>query len=189
MDYERIEREESPQALRLARWIKRELNPHSIVDIGCATGFYLFPFERRICTGIDYNDKIDCGYRRHEKYGTIELLNYDLSKPLKPKYLKYSRYDLGLCLEVAEHIDEKFENVFIDNVTSLCRTLIFSAAPPEQTGDGHINLKAKAYWLKHFECRGMFYDAFESQAMLGYMRQGAHMGWFTNNAFIVTGRY
>jgi 2-polyprenyl-3-methyl-5-hydroxy-6-metoxy-1,4-benzoquinol methylase len=189
MDYERIEQEESPQALRLARWIKREINPKNIVDIGCATGFYLYPFEKHKYLGIDYNknDKYTL-FTRHKKYPKIELLNFDLSKPLKDE-LTLDRYDLGICLEVAEHIDEKFENIFIDNVVSLCRTLIFSAAPPGQSGDGHINLKAKAYWLKHFEHRGMFYDAFESQSLLGYMLQGAHMGWFTNNAFIVTGRY
>jgi len=189
MDYKKIEEEESPQALRLARWINRELNPQNIVDIGCATGFYLFPFKNINPLGIDYDENDQCRlFTKHRKYSEIELLNFDLTRSLK-ELSTLDRYDVGICLEVAEHIDEKFENIFMDNIVSLCRTLIFSAAPPRQTGDGHINLKAKAYWLKQFERRGMLYDAFESQAMLGYMQQGAHMGWFVNNAFIVSGRY
>jgi 2-polyprenyl-3-methyl-5-hydroxy-6-metoxy-1,4-benzoquinol methylase len=187
MDYKRIEEEESPQALRLARWIEKNLFPKSLIDFGCATGFYLYPYKNieRI-VGIDYYSDfpaeghmtVDCD---------IEFMNLDLRNSIT-KY-QLGRFDLGLCLEVAEHIDEKFENQFIDTLAEHCRTLIFSAAPPGQTGDGHINLKAKVYWLKHFERRGMLYDAFESQSMLGYMQQGAHMGWFRNNAFIVTGRY
>jgi 2-polyprenyl-3-methyl-5-hydroxy-6-metoxy-1,4-benzoquinol methylase len=187
MDYKKIEEEESPQALRLARWIKRELNPLSIVDIGCATGFYLYPFTCK-AVAIDFDKEIKSN-GNFKSLRNIDFYNIDLSKKIKHKDLTDQRFDVGLCLEVAEHIDEKFEDIFVDNIASLCRTLIFSAAPPGQGGDGHINLKAKVHWLRHFERRRMFYDAFESQALLGYMLQGIHMGWFTNNAFIVTGRY
>jgi len=188
MDHEKIEKEEAPQALRLARWIKRNFDPNNIIDIGCSTGFYLYPFRNRRTLGIDYNSKEKHGkIFRNKKYSEIEMLNFDLSKSISE--FKFERFDVGLCLEVAEHIDEKFENILIDNIVSLCRVLIFSAAVPGQGGDGHINLKHQPYWLKHFEVRGMFYDAAETIALRQYMLQGAHMGWFTNNMFIVTGRY
>ena len=68
-------------------------------------------------------------------------------------------YDIVLCLEVAEHIDNKFSDTFVDNITRHGETIIFSAAIPGQGGFRHVNEQFQSYWIKKFEDRGyMFLD-------------------------------
>jgi hypothetical protein len=78
---------------------------------------------------------------------------HDLTQPLR---LDFADFDLILCLEVAEHLPE-------DAAWTLCETisyhkhansrLVFSAALPGQSGEGHVNCQPPIYW------REMLYDA------------------------------
>jgi hypothetical protein len=49
------------------------------------------------------------------------------------------KYEFCLSLEVAEHLKQSSSSVFIDTLISLEDNIIFSAAFPGQTGQGHIN--------------------------------------------------
>ena len=43
-DYKEIEKEEFLQARRLSELLIQTVNPVRVVDFGCATGLYLFPY-------------------------------------------------------------------------------------------------------------------------------------------------
>jgi 2-polyprenyl-3-methyl-5-hydroxy-6-metoxy-1,4-benzoquinol methylase len=181
VDYDQIEREEAPQALRLARWITRRLKPRSIIDIGCATGFYLLPFGPEVtCQGIEINEEALA-----QSYRSLHIERVDIASE---KFTR-GRFDLGLCLEVLEHIPTDKSDAAVRNIAKLCRTLVFSAAQPGQGGDGHINCQRREYWIAAFSGEGMFYDEAETQDLIHYMARGYHMGWLVNNVMILTGRW
>jgi len=185
MDFTKIEAEEAPQALRLCRWITRELHPKSVVDFGCATGFYLRPFGRLIdCLGIE-NDFEAVAVAKKHCSASIAIMKDDLSKPL----ILGAKYDLGICLEVAEHMTPDGAVQLVRNIAKHVRTVVFSAATVGQGGEGHINCRYKEDWITMLHAHGLYYDAAETDSMISYMKHGYHMGWFINNAFVATGVY
>ena len=68
------------------------------------------------------------------------------------------KYDLGLSIEVAEHIDEKYADPFVDGLCAAADLIIFSAAMPYQEGDHHVNCQYPSYWIRKFESRGYYAD-------------------------------
>lgn len=94
------------------------------------------------------------------------------------------RYDLALCLEVAEHIDESLADDVVKTLTELAPVIIFSAALPNQGGHGHINCQPKEYWEHKFGKLNYVVDRDATQHFIDFMRQGYHMGWLINNVMI-----
>jgi len=74
----------------------------------------------------------------------------DLSKPFELE----GRYDLAICLEVAEHLPEKMAPILIQKLVAAAPAVLFSAALPGQLGAHHINEKMPAYWRALFERHG-----------------------------------
>jgi hypothetical protein len=69
-------------------------------------------------------------------------------------------FDLVQSLEVAEHIDPSYAELFIDNLVRHSNGLIcFSAAPPGQGGAFHVNEQPYDYWRAMFEQRS--YSAYD----------------------------
>jgi hypothetical protein len=94
------------------------------------------------------------------------------------------RYDLALCLEVAEHIDESLADDVVKKLTEFAPTIIFSAALPNQGGHGHINCQPKEYWEMKFGKMNYVVDRELTHHFIDFMRQGYHMGWLINNVQI-----
>ena len=71
---------------------------------------------------------------------------------------------MAISLEVAEHVDKKFSEVFVDNLVRHSDVVLFSAAIPYQGGFRHVNEQWQSYWASLFEARGFTsYDLFRSQ--------------------------
>ncbi len=59
-----------------------------------------------------------------------------------------------MSFEVAEHLEEQFADVFIDNITKLSDVVVFSAAIPQQGGTHHVNEQWASYWTEKFRKKG-----------------------------------
>jgi SAM-dependent methyltransferase len=126
--------------------------PKSVLDIGCGLGTWLKVFETYEV--VDYLG-IDGSYSENNML-LIESAKYietDLEKPININ----RKFDLIICLEVAEHLSEERSVNFIREMTNLSQTVIFSAAIPFQGGENHINEKYPQYWidlfkLNNFDC-------------------------------------
>ena len=112
--------------------------------------------EREITiTGID-------GIWVPHQYLVIPQINFfptDISKNLKNETSELwtlPKYDIIISLEVAEHIEQNLSDNFVKFITSHSNYILFSAAIPGQTGDGHINEQWPSYWAEKF-----FYYGFE----------------------------
>lgn len=71
---------------------------------------------------------------------------FDLEKPLDIK----EKYELLICLEVAEHISKARAKTFIQDLCKLSDLILFSAAIPGQSGTNHINEKWLSDWASDF---------------------------------------
>ena len=106
---------------------------------------------------------------------------HDLREPLNLG----RTFALITCIEVAEHIPAENSGVFLNNVTSHVARggrLIFSAAPPNQPGDGHVNLRQPYYWRSMIDERGLTYsDELTARLRLAWQWVPAPMMWLVGN--------
>ncbi len=85
----------------------------------------------------------------------FELLRVvDLTRPLNLG----RKFDMVLCLEVAEHIDEAFGAVLVETLTRHSDRVVFSAACPNQPGQHHVNCQWPEYWQALFNRHGFACD-------------------------------
>jgi glycosyltransferase involved in cell wall biosynthesis len=170
-DFERIEKEEAPQAKKLATWLWAE-GAKKVFDIGCGPGTYT---KAMIDAGIEATG-YDIDIRSDKPY----IISHDITKSPVP-----GTADYVTCIEVAEHIEEKYADTIVDNILkSEPKTIVWSAAVPGQGGSGHINCQPKEYWEKKFTDRGAVRNPEAEKILKDYVMQGTHMGWFVNNVMI-----
>lgn len=122
----------------------------SVVDVGCGTGTWLAVFAKY---GVEYIG-IDGGYVNR----SLLHINEDNFKcfDLNNKFSLNKKYDVAICLEVAEHLEVKSATLFIECLSSLSDLVIFSAAIPCQGGQNHLNEQYPEYWLSIFESIGYY---------------------------------
>jgi len=150
--------------------------PTSVIDVGCGTGVWL---RAAIDNGIADAIGID-GIAVPEASLAVPrslIAIHDLTTPINVD----RRFDLAICLEVAEHLDEQFGPVLIESLTNLADTVIFSAACPDQQGQHHVNCQWPAYWQHLFNQRHYFCDDFARWAIWD---NAAVEPWFRQNMFV-----
>lgn len=115
----------------------------SIIDIGSGNcGFLAAAIE------IDITDVtgIDGAWIDNLMIPKKHFIAHDLRIPLR----FHRKFDLVVSLEVAEHINETFAMTFIETLTELGDTILFSAARVGQGGVNHVNCQPLEYWEKKF---------------------------------------
>ncbi len=87
------------------------------------------------------------------------------------------RVDLAFSIEVAEHLPEDLSDSFVESITRCSDLVFFTAAQPNQPGQGHINCQPMTFWRKKFESlgfryyeeeSGIFSDAWKNQGFRGF---------------------
>jgi SAM-dependent methyltransferase len=118
----------------------------SIIDVGCGLGAWLSVF--REC-GVTKILGVDGEYVDTSKLliDESDFVVCDLAR-VSPQI--DSRYDLALCLEVAEHLPATEARRLVRLVTTLAPLILFSAAIPGQGGINHINEQWPSYWRELF---------------------------------------
>jgi SAM-dependent methyltransferase len=121
----------------------------SVVDVGCGLGGWLRAFSEN---GVPLVRGVDGNYVNPLKlYIAPECFAaVDLTKPLDLR----DRYDLAVCLEVAEHLDPRSGHELVSALTEIATVILFSAAVPGQGGTHHVNEQWPGYWRRIFEKRG-----------------------------------
>lgn len=136
--------------------------PRSVIDIGCGRGAWLLAAEQlgsRILKGID-GEWVSQESLLSER---IDFTQVDMGKAIP----FFGRYDLALCLEVAEHLAHHRAKPLIDSLCEASDIVLFSAAIKYQGGRNHINERRQSYWINLFKesnyhcfdtLRGFFWD-------------------------------
>ena len=159
-------------AIRLANYIKDVYKPETVLDIGCGPGTYVYALRNLgvNASGLDIDERvIDKEHLKHQS-----LLDITDEKA-----------ELVMCIEVAEHIDSEFEDQVVKKVVSTVgKTLIWTAAVPGQGGIGHINCKNKEEWSEKIIKAGLTRNYEKEKELIEYISQGYHMGWFKSNVMV-----
>jgi len=173
INYTEIEKEEGPFADRLAEWIKSNLNPKTVLDMGCGPGTYVNALRKHgvKATGIDIDPRVKNKewLKQEDMFDTV------------------STGQVVLCLEVAEHISgDKSDEVakVVANAVVKGGTLIWSAAHPGQGGVGHINCQEKNYWEQKLQAYGLKRSVNIEKELIDFIKSGYHMGWFVSNLMV-----
>ena len=125
------------------------VQPNTVIDVGCGVGTWLAVLaENGVADvwGID-GDYVD---RALLQIPEERFLPHDLTKRVHLE----RRFDLVLCLEVAEHLPADSAPTLIDSLVGLGPVILFSAAIPYQGGTHHVNEQWPEYWARHFAARG-----------------------------------
>lgn len=164
-------------AQEVVPFLIKTFNPSSVLDVGCGKGTWLNVFSRfsTVCKikGID------------GLY--VDMQNLDIpSDAFIPQDLNQSfdlgtKYDLLICLEVAEHLECNAANVFIESLTRHSDIIVFSAAVPGQGGQKHINEQWPEYWQQKFSQND--FDAFDILRNVFWNNSNVNW-WYKQNMFV-----
>ncbi|HTI91477.1 MAG TPA: class I SAM-dependent methyltransferase [Puia sp.] len=125
--------------------------PASVIDIGCGTGTFLHQFKKE---GAGKVLGIDGSWVNrtllHQNLEENEFREMNLEGPISIG----EKFDLAVCVEVAEHLDAAFADPLIESLTKLSDIIVFSAAIPSQDGQNHVNEQWIGYWATKFNRHG-----------------------------------
>ena len=140
---------ETVSAKTMVNTLYKKLKPTSVIDIGCGPGHFSNEFKLRNVdiTAIDISNDAKSFIDKD-----INFINHDLRTPIDLN----KKYDMVLCLEVVEHIEEEFEDIICNTlVNHVGKYLVVSIARENQMAPGHVNLKKLSYWIEKFKSLGL----------------------------------
>lgn len=151
--------------------------PHSILDVGCGLGNWIQVAKKLgvpDVVGVD-GDYVD---RSLLKINAGEFVEKNLTEPFDLK----RKFDLVICLEVAEHLPDSSASGLIESLTAHADVILFSAAVPGQGGQNHINEQWPKYWQNLFRKQG--YDMIDFFRPKIWDNQLIER-WYRQNLFLV----
>lgn len=158
------------------------LQPKSVIDLGCGTGTFLKAFKT---FGIKEILGVEGSWVNKEllfkNIACDEYLEADLEQPFNLG----RKFDLVLCLEVAEHLNPNAADILVENLVSLGDVILFSAAIPYQGGQNHINEQWPQYWQEKFS--SFNYDFYDNLRNCLWENNKVFW-WYKQNSFLVIKR-
>jgi GT2 family glycosyltransferase len=121
----------------------RQLNPRTVLDVGCAKGFLVESLRDRgvEAWGFDVSD-----YAISEVRPDIRPFCWVGT----PKTSISKDYDLITCIEVCEHLTQPEAEEAIRQMTMHADTILFSSTPSDFNEPTHINVHPVIDWLRLF---------------------------------------
>jgi SAM-dependent methyltransferase len=151
----------------------------SVLDAGCGAGAWLTVWKSHGAEvlGLD-GDYLKPGQLIIEprEFMAADLsAGFDLGR----------RFSLAQSLEVAEHLPSTSAAKFVESLCRHADLVLFSAAPPGQGGENHINEQPYDYWRKLFSEQG--YDMYDP--LRATMKGRADVKpWYRYNTFLYVKR-
>lgn len=146
-----------PAKQDMARSLDKMLRPRSVIDVGCGRGWWLewWAAHRPDVRVVGHDGCADLIKANEQCDPSVRHLIWSLDLRERGWWKSCGGpWDLVICVEVAEHLDETAADGLIDGLCRLGPTVFFSSARPGQKGRHHVNLRDKDYWVSKFRARG-----------------------------------
>lgn len=148
----------------------------SLVEIGCGNAHWT---RAGLEAGVTDYLVVDGPWNKREDLlvDKSHFLEADLAVPLKLD----RRYDMAVCLEVAEHVRGASAEILVKSLTDASDVVAFGAAIPLQGGWGHINEQWPSWWRDRFVALG--YEPFDLVRPRHWNNRELHY-WYRQNMFV-----
>lgn len=163
-------------ASAVLEYIVEMVRDKSVLDVGAGTGSWMraaMLAGASDVTGVDGVPADD----RHIEVDPDQILTADLEQPLELG----RKFELAFCVEVAEHLHKAAAPVLVESICRHSDAIIFSAACPGQSGQGHINCQWPAYWQRLFSKNGFVCD---DRLRFRIWNDSRIEPWYRQNLFI-----
>jgi SAM-dependent methyltransferase len=137
-----------PMYSRLAEAVWERLHPASAVDVGCGTGFIL---TRLAAHGVEVRGIEGSRHAIEASAIRDRIVRANLEREVP----NLGRFDLAICIEVAEHLPGRVAPSLVDGLAGMSDRVLFTAAQPGQGGTHHVNEQPPEFWLDLFARHGL----------------------------------
>lgn len=149
-DFYRNQADNSYRSARIILPIVLEkLRSTSLIDVGCGVGTWMAAAKE---CGVTTIRGLEGSWIENVKHfrPNLDIRVGDLEQPIKQD----RRFDLAICMEVAEHLSAQRAESLVRDLCNLSDSVLFGAAIPAQPGVGHINCQWQSYWAALFRKNG-----------------------------------
>ena len=144
----------------IAGEIHRRFSPRTVVDWGAGAGLHAAELSRLGAQVV----AVDGAAIDPDLCGAVHRVQADLTQPIDSEDIP-AHYDLALCIDVLEHIDDANSDHVLATITRGAEMVILSCAPPGQGGHHHVNEQPRRYWVAKMAALGWRYDRRETGQM------------------------
>lgn len=162
-------------AAEIVPWLMERLEPERVVDFGCGTGSWLSVFRDHGCQILGLEGEVVGDDLLEIPRDRVRVV--DLESEMRAP----GRFDLALCLEVAEHLSPAAGERLVELLTKCSDAILFSAAVPGQGGDHHVNERWPAHWQRLFARRGYSCD---DAIRWAFWENDSVDWWYRQNMFV-----
>jgi len=156
----------------------KEFKPKKVIDFGCGPGIFLKEFENKGVKVLGIDGSIAA--KNNAVIDKDKIIIEDLRKEVDIK----GKFDLTICFEVAEHIDNKFSETLVKNVTKNSKTVLFTAAKKGQGGMDHINEQDPKFWIDLFKNREYEFKEELTKKLKKEMKDEKVLWWIPENIMV-----
>jgi len=140
-------------------------SPSTVVDVGGGEGWWAAAFEDCGAEAVLVENSLVAPVHK----GTWQRLDLEL-----PDVSIDGEYELAVCLEVAEHLDDP--DHLLDELCRVAPLILFSAAIPGQAGAHHVSCLWQSEWAalfgdRGFGCRQLLYEFWGDERIEPWYRQ------------------
>ncbi len=152
--YDEVERDEANSVKGNKRVDRKEIDPKSVVDVGCGPRHLMEALNKRgvKVLGLDYS----AAAKKYLLRKGLSFETFDLTVPAAT--IPGSPWDLAVCCEVAEHLEPRHADVFVSKLASASNSIFLTAAVVGQGGLNHVNEQPNSYWIEKFAKHGLAFD-------------------------------